>query len=418
MTGKTVAVIGYQFGDEGKGKIVDLLSSLPYFHASARFNGGNNAGHTVVKGGRVFKLHIIPSSIVEGKPAIISHGTVVDPAALEEELKVLQASGINTGSLVVCENAHLIMPYHIETDKGTGQKIGTTGRGIGPSYADKAHRTGMLVGDLLDKEKFLEKTKELGRMDEASAAKYLEIGGRLKPYIKNSFESICRLLDGGKNIILEGAQGTLLDIDLGNYPYVTSSHTTVAGALSGTGLAKIDSVLGVVKAYITRVGNGPLPTELLDETGGRIREQGREFGTTTGRARRCGWLDIPLLRYAAKVNGTGDAHLAITKLDVLDGLDKVKMCTSYRINGKATEMPYNVRNLGEAVPVYEEMEGWNIGSDAWGRIAKEGYEALPEEAKAYLDKIEELAGVPVLMVSIGPERNQTVFKHDANELVA
>ena len=274
MNGKAVAVIGYQFGDEGKGKIVDLLSSMPFFHASVRFNGGNNAGHTVVKGNREFKLHMIPSSIIENKPAIISHGCVVDPVSLEEELKSLHSNSIETGNLIICENAHLIMPYHVQMDRDMGKKIGTTGRGIGPSYADKAYRLGFLAGDIIDREKFLRKARELEglrNISSESVSKYLEIGSRIKPYIKNSFEQISSFLDRGKNIILEGAQGTLLDIDAGNYPYVTSSHTTVAGAMSGTGLAQIDAVLGVVKAYVTRVGNGPLPTELTDETGEKMR---------------------------------------------------------------------------------------------------------------------------------------------------
>jgi adenylosuccinate synthase len=253
--------------------------------------------------------------------------------------------------------------------------------------------------------------KDLKNVRETAAMeKYIETGSKIRPYVGNSFEEISKILEENKNIILEGAQGTLLDVDLGNYPYVTSSHTTVAGALSGTGLSRVDAIIGVVKSYITRVGNGPLPTELTDETGKKLQTQGNEIGTTTGRTRRCGWLDLPLLKYAAKVNGIKNSSLAVTKLDVFSGFDKIMVCTAYDINGKKTEMPFNVKNLESVKPVYEEMDGWNIEENEWNRIAKEGYEELPSEAKKYLEKIENFTGIPVSIVSIGPERSRTVFK--------
>ncbi len=341
----------------------------------ARFNGGANAGHTVIVDGKTFKLHQIPSGIISDKEVMLGNGMVIDPKALIEEINFLKQSGINTDKITISESAHVVTEKHKEMDS-KDTKIGTTKKGIGPAYTDKVARQGVRMKDI--------------------AGNYPEI----KKYIGNVSFKINKALDKGKNVILEGAQGTLLDVDHGTYPFVTSSNTIAGGACVGVGIGpkRIDKVIGVVKAYTTRVGQGPFPTELNDETGEKIRIKGNEFGTTTGRPRRCGWLDLVMLKYAKMVNGVDE--IMVTKLDVLSGLDEIKVCVAYEINGEQiTEFPNDSKELEVVKPVYQSFKKWeNIEN-----------KNLPQEARAYIDFISKELKIPVTLVSIGPDREDTVL---------
>lgn len=421
-----VVVVGTQWGDEGKGKIVDLLTR--YADVIVRFQGGNNAGHTLVVGGETFIFHLIPSGILyENKLCLIGNGVVLDPKVLMEELDGLEAKGMEVSPkrLRISPNTHLIMPYHRALDhareakKSKGKKIGTTGRGIGPCYEDKIVRCGIKVADLMDPELFQEKLKEnveeknflLERQLDAEPVDFHEIlkeferyRERLAPYVDNCSIIIDNALKEGRNVLFEGAQGTQLDIDHGTYPFVTSSNTVAGGACTGAGIgpSRIDRVIGVCKAYTTRVGGGPFPTELFDETGDRIQERGGEFGATTGRRRRCGWLDGVVLKDAVRLNGLDG--LAITKLDVLSGIDPLKICTSYKGREKTWEyMPGTIREVEALRPNYHEVPGWQEDISQ-----TDSFEALPERTRAYIRYIEDLAGVPVEIVSVGPGREQTI----------
>lgn len=420
-----VVVVGTQWGDEGKGKIVDLL--MEHAHVVVRYQGGNNAGHTLVVKGKKFIFHLIPSGILHsGKKSLIGNGVVVDPEVLLHEIDALEAQGIKVGpdNLGLSEKAHIIMPYHQRLDlareraKGAG-KIGTTGRGIGPCYEDKIARTGVRVIDLIDpatlkqkvevnlKEKnfYLEKFLDDQPLEaQEIIAAYNRMGERLKPLVTNVSLALDQTVQEGKNILFEGAQGTHLDIDHGTYPFVTSSNPVAAGACIGTGIGpgRIDRVVGICKAYTTRVGGGPFKTECLDEVGEHLQVQGVEFGATTGRKRRCGWLDMVVLRDSARLNGlTG---LAITKLDVLTGLDPLKICIAYELDGQRLEcVPAALSALEKCRPIYEELPGWQ--EDISGVLK---YADLPKAAQAYLKRITELSGVPIQIVSVGPDREQTM----------
>ncbi|MGM0471833.1 MAG: adenylosuccinate synthase [Bacillota bacterium] len=418
-----LVLVGTQWGDEGKGKITDMISKDT--DMVVRFQGGNNAGHTVVVGDQKFKLHLIPSGILyQDTACVIANGVVVDPAVLIEEIDSLLEREIEITDFHISSNAHVIMPYHRDLDqleevrKGNS-KIGTTGRGIGPVYMDKIGRFGIRMGDLLNEEvlrKKLAKTLDLKNeiitkvydaqpydIDEL-VEEYLEYGQRLAEYITDTSHLVNQSIEQGENVLFEGAQGTLLDIDHGTYPFVTSSNPTAGGACNGAGVGPtaIDSVLGIVKAYTTRVGAGPFPTELTGKTGEVIREQGQEFGTTTGRPRRCGWLDATIVKYAARVNGL--TSMAVTKLDVLDGLDTVKVCTGYRYQGEVIEeFPTEQHVLADCEPIYEEFDGWDEDTS---EIRE--YDNLPENAKVYLERLSELVDVKISIVSVGPKRSETM----------
>ncbi|MCF8053463.1 MAG: adenylosuccinate synthase [Desulfobacterales bacterium] len=419
-----IIVVGTQWGDEGKGKVVDLLAE----HADVviRFQGGNNAGHTMVVDGEQFISHLVPSGILQGKTCVIGNGLVVDPSVLLEEIDYLTEKGIDAGpaKIRISERAHLIMPYHKavdlarETMKGD-KKIGTTGRGIGPCYEDKATRRGIRFSELLDPETFLERIepilddKNFYLQNYLSAAplekgpiveQYAVFAERLAPYVTNVSVEIDQAVREGKQLLFEGAQGTHLDIDHGTYPFVTSSNTVAGNACCGAGIGPraIDGVIGIVKAYTTRVGSGPFPSELFDDTGDRIQEKGAEFGATTGRRRRCGWLDTVLLENAARLNGL--SSLAITKLDVLGGIEKLKICTAYQHKGKLIEhFSADLKVLAECTPVYENLPGWDEDISAVRR-----YEDLPENTKNYLRRIEELTETKIGIISVGPGREQTI----------
>lgn len=421
----SVVVVGLQWGDEGKGKIVDFLSEKA--DVVARYQGGHNAGHTVVINNEKFILHLIPSGILyKNKMCLIGNGVVVDPAALIEEINGLKARGVEVGeNLFLSKNAHLIMPYHIvidkENEKLRGVKsIGTTGRGIGPTYCDKIGRGGIRVEELLHPAVFKEKLKAnlvhnnflLENLYHVSSLnvddiynEYMEYAEQLSPYIADTDILINDMISEKKNILFEGAQGTLLDVDHGTYPYVTSSNAIAGGACTGLGVGptKISKVLGVVKAYTTRVGSGPFPTELKDALGDKLREKGGEYGATTGRPRRCGWLDTVILRHSARINGlTG---IAITKLDILDGLDSIKICTSYRHKGKIYyEFPKEMNVFDEVEPVYEEVEGWDTST-----LGIRDFNKLPKAAKAYIRKIEKILGVKAHLISTGQRRDELIL---------
>jgi adenylosuccinate synthase len=416
-------LVGTQWGDEGKGKATDLLAGETDF--VVRYQGGNNAGHTVLAGGQLLKLHLIPSGILyPNVTTVIADGVVVDPGVLLEEIDALEARGIGTSRLVISGNAHVIMPYHRELDRLTERylgkhSLGTTKRGIGPAYADKAARIGLRMQDLTDpkifrqklevvlKEKNLILTRIYNRLpmeQDRIADEYLAFGQRLGPMIADTSGLLYRALREGRRVLLEGAQGTLLDLDHGTYPFVTSSNPVAGGALAGSGLGprEVDAVIGVTKAYVTRVGSGPFPTEDTGQPGRHMGERGDEFGTTTGRARRCGWFDAVLLRYAARVNGLSE--LFLTKLDVLTGLSPLRVCTAYRYQGEDYEdFPPHQSILHRAEPVYEEMDGWveDISEAS-------AFEQLPRPAARYVARIAGLAGVPVMHVSVGPSREQTL----------
>jgi adenylosuccinate synthase len=423
--GKNVVVVGTQWGDEGKGKVVDLLTERA--QAVVRFQGGHNAGHTLVIDGEKTVLHLIPSGILrDGVRCLIGNGVVVAPGALVEEIDMLEARGIPVAErLRISASAPLILPVHVALDQARerargNDAIGTTGRGIGPAYEDKVSRRGLRVGELLDAEAFAERLRGLLEYHNFALEHYFKAdpvdfqatldealahGERLRPMIEDTTELLYAELDAGHNLLFEGAQGMMLDIDHGTYPFVTSSNTTSGGAACGTGIGPraLDYVLGIVKAYATRVGGGPFPTELFDDVGKHLAEVGHEFGATTGRARRCGWLDMVALRRAVRVNSV--SGLCMTKLDVLDGLETVKVCTAYRVGGEeTTALPAGAEALASCEPVYEELPGWS-GSTA----GITSFEQLPEAARSYLKRVEELAGVPVDIISTGPDRDETII---------
>ncbi len=419
-----IVIIGTQWGDEGKGKIVDLLSE--YADGVVRFQGGNNAGHTMVVKGEQFISHLVPSGILQQKTCYIGNGLVVDPEVLIGEIDYLESNGVKVGpdQLRISEKAHVIMPYHKSVDNAREKlkgdnKIGTTGRGIGPCYEDKSTRRGIRFVELLDRDLFAERVRII--LDEKNfyLEKYLKAepldadeiidqyhayADRLKPYVTNVSVELFNSLKKGKQLLFEGAQGTHLDIDHGTYPYVTSSNVVSGNACCGSGIGprEINGVIGIVKAYTTRVGRGPFPSELFDDIGDAIQKKGAEFGATTGRRRRCGWLDTVILKNAVRLNGlTG---LAITKLDILGGLDALKICTSYDCNGTIIEdFPGNLNVLGECKPVYETLPGWP--EDISGI---RNYDDLPENTKRYLKRIEELTDTPIQIVSVGPGREETM----------
>lgn len=418
-----VVVVGTQWGDEGKGKIVDVLSEEA--DVIVRYQGGHNAGHTVVINSEKFILHLIPSGILhKGKLCIIGNGVVIEPGALLEEIEGLRKRGIEVGdNLLISKNAHLIMPYHIlldtHSEKTTKVKIGTTGRGIGPAYTHKAQRLGIRVVDLLEPDIFREKLES--NLEEVNFIlkgrygleplnfseiynTYRAYAERLKHHISDTELVIHRALKEQKKILLEGAQGTLLDLDHGTYPFVTSSNPVAGGACVGAGIGptKITSVLGVVKAYTTRVGEGPFPTELKDSLGELLRTKGGEFGATTGRPRRCGWLDAVVLKHSVRVNGlTG---LVITKLDILDEFDTIKICTSYRYEGRIyEEIPKEYTIFANCEPQFMELKGWRTET-----TGIKDYNKLPEMARLYLKKIEELLGVPIVLISTGQRRDELI----------
>ncbi len=413
-------VVGAQWGDEGKGKIVDLLSER--VDAVARYQGGANAGHTVVIGDRKYIFHLIPSGILHPNVlCVIGNGVVFDPEAFEKELAILRDLAIPyENRIVISAQAHVIMPYHKWMDaareKMVGFHIGTTGRGIGPAYVDKYDRVGIRVLDLLSPEALERKLKLNAQLKgpwlrewklnlEELLEKFTAIGERLRPFVGNTSRILNDLITRGKNLLLEGAQGALLDVDFGTYPFVTSSNPTSGGACTGLGIGptKIDRVLGVTKAYSTRVGDGPFPTEFKDQMGEKIRRLGGEFGATTGRPRRCGWLDLVALRYAVQVNGIDS--LAITKLDVLDALETIQVAVAYECRGKRVEdFPLSEDEWTRCRPIYEEIPGWQ---EETRRCRK--FDDLPEKAKAYLERIARKVGAKIELVSVGPDRNATIW---------
>ncbi len=418
-------IVGAQWGDEGKGKVVDLLTEKA--DVVARYSGGHNAGHTVVIKGDKHILHLMPSGIMHSdKLNIIGNGVVVEPKELIKEIEALKEKGISCeGRLFLSKRAHLIMPYHLQFDKQSeikkgSKKIGTTGRGIGPAYSDKSARVGLRVADLYDDEvlrgkvfqnvsemnEFAEKIYGIDKLDPQQVyEEYKKYGEILKPYVTETSYLINKLYDEGKKIMLEGAQGTLLDVDHGTFPYVTSSNSTAGGACTGTGLSprKIGNIAGVMKAYTTRVGSGPFPTELNDKYGERIREVGHEYGATTGRPRRCGWLDLVAGRYAVIINGI--THIALTKLDVLSGMEKIYVCTGYEYNGEIYEtFPPEIKILENCKPVYKEFEGWN---EDITKVKK--YDDLPNNAKKYVNFIIDYLGCKYIVISVGVDREETII---------
>ncbi len=429
--GATV-VVGTQWGDEGKGKIIDILASRA--DLICRYQGGNNAGHTVVVGGEEHTFHLIPSGILhEGKTCVIGNGVVIDPEALVQEIEGVESHGtVTSGRLFVSDRSHVIMSYHkvldqvIDEQRGKG-KIGTTGRGIGTAYMDKTARIGIRMCDFLDEETFREKVQIALEekndlleklysydMERPSAQevfeKYRDYADRLREFTTDTSVLINDALAGGKQVLFEGAQGTMLDVDFGTYPYVTSSNPVAGGAATGTGVGptRIDRVVGVVKAYTTRVGEGPFPTELSGELADRLRNAGPigEYGRTTGRPRRCGWFDAVVVRHAARVNGLD--YLALTRLDILDVLDSIKVCVGYECGGKkVTGFPPLLRMLVGCTPVYEEVEGWKEPT-----VGARSYGDLPEGARKYVERLSELVGVPVGLISVGPGREETIELKD------
>jgi len=416
-------VVGMQWGDEAKGKIVDILCEEN--DLIVRFNGGDNAGHTIKHGDRTFKLHLVPSGVFHPeKTKVIANGVVVNLGTLLKEIKEVESAGFSLKNLVISESSHLIMPWHIALDGIEDRRggIGTTRKGIGPAYSDKASRvTAIRAADLLLDEKELKaKIEKIGavknaviaalggeRLDVAKAAEdVLKAAKSLRQFIRDTRFLLNGAVSDGKNVLLEAAQGCLLDVDHGTYPYVTSSNMTVAGACSGTGIppSKIDRVVGVSKAYTTRVGAGPFPTELLDETGEKIRQKGGEFGTTTGRPRRCGWLDLVVLRYTSMLNNPNE--LALIKLDVLDGMREIMVCTDYEINGKSTkEFPANIAVLEKAKPIYKTFRGWK----QFDWTTCKARDDLPKEMREYISFIEKELKVPIKFVSYGPDRKETMM---------
>jgi adenylosuccinate synthase len=426
MSKTNIAVLGAQWGDEGKGKIVDMLT--PHFATVARYQGGHNAGHTVYVQGRKFVLHLIPSGILHpGVTCIIGNGVVIDPQALFKEIDELGRTGITVdGRLLISEKAHVILPYHRELDvlseaRRGERKIGTTSRGIGPAYEDKIGRRGIRICDLLGdraalQEEVRENVNARNRIIKDSTLDWkplfdqlLAYGERIRPWAADCSLYLARTMKEGKNVMFEGAQATLLDIDHGTYPFVTSSNASVGGVCTGLGVPPraIGGVLGVAKAYTTRVGEGPLPTELAGELADRLRESGQEYGASTGRPRRCGWFDAVVVRYSARINGL-DA-LALTKLDVLDGLPEVLLCTGYKTpSGTLLEFPADLRTLAAAEPIYETMPGWSAATKGATRI-----EQLPAEARRYVERLEAVSGVPCAIISTGSDRAETIVREES-----
>lgn len=421
-----IVLVGAQWGDEGKGKATDLLGSAVDY--VVKFNGGNNAGHTIVIEGEKYALHLLPSGILTPTcTPVIGNGVVIDLAVLFEEIDALEARGVDTSRLLVSANAHIIAPYNRVLDKVNerflgSRKIGTTGRGIGPTYADKMSRTGIRVQDLFD-EKILRQKVEAAlefknqvlvkiynrraiEVDEV-LDELLAYAERLRPMVADTSLVLEQALNDGRTVLMEAGQATLLDVDHGTYPFVTSSNATAGGACTGSGIppTRIDRVIAILKAYSTRVGEGPFPTELHDDLGEFLRKTGAEYGTTTGRPRRCGWVDTVVGRYATRVNGVTD--FVITKLDVLTGLDKIPVCVAYDIDGvRHDEMPVNQSDFHHAVPVYEELDGW------WEDISQcRTFEDLPKNAQQYVLRVEELIGARVSAIGVGPSRDATISRH-------
>ncbi|MDT8862806.1 adenylosuccinate synthase [Alkalihalobacillus sp. MEB130] len=418
----SVVVVGTQWGDEGKGKITDYLSEKA--EVVARYQGGNNAGHTIVFGGTKYKLHLIPSGIFyKDKSCVIGNGMVIDPKALVEELAYLHERNVDTSNLRISNRAHVILPYHlkldiVEEERKGANKIGTTKKGIGPAYMDKAARIGIRIADLLDKEVFEEKLvrnlEEKNRMfekyyevegftKEEILEEYFEYGQQVAQYVCDTSVVLNDALDEGRRVLFEGAQGVMLDIDQGTYPFVTSSNPIAGGVTigSGVGPSKINHVVGVSKAYTTRVGDGPFPTELHDEIGDTIREVGNEYGTTTGRPRRVGWFDSVVVRHARRVSGITD--LSLNSIDVLTGIKTLKICTAYKYRGEVIEeFPASLKVLAECEPVYEELPGWE--EDITG---VKTLNELPANARHYIERVSQLTGIPLTVFSVGPDRNQT-----------
>jgi len=425
-----VIVVGAQWGDEGKGKIVDLFTESA--HAVVRWAGGANAGHTLVVGGKKYVTHLIPSGVLhKGVTCVLGEGMVIDPAVLFDEIQMFRQHGFleNDKDLIVAERAHLTMPYHRELDRLREEgpsKIGTTKRGIGPTYESKVARRGVRAGALLRPERF---RRDVEQSIEQIAPEIESLGGkrpvvaevvesmrvlaeRLAPFIGDASRFVHDQISAGRNVMFEGGQGVLLDIDHGTYPYVTSSSTTAGGACAALGMGPrhVDAVVGLTKAYVTRVGLGPFPTELDNEIGERLRTRGGEFGATTGRPRRCGWLDIPALRLAIRLSGI--EGLALTKLDVLAGLDKVKICVAYELNGRRLdEMPLDLDDLGQVRPVFEELPGWSDTGTASGDSTLTEA-ALPPNARAFLDRVSGLVNTPVWVASVGPGRLETIVRQN------
>ncbi|MBN4067703.1 MAG: adenylosuccinate synthase [Alkaliphilus sp.] len=426
----SVVVIGAQWGDEGKGKIIDFLAKKA--DVIVRAQGGNNAGHTVIVGENKHTFHLLPSGVLyEEKMNIIGNGVVIDPQAFLDEIKTLESRGINTANIRIDERAHVIFPYHKKIDvlaeEERGEtKIGTTKKGIGPCYMDKVERTGIRVGEMIDKElfkqrlfpqidrknKILEKIYNVeGFCKESMLRDYEQYASQIKEYVTDTTIIVHEALVSNKRVLLEGAQGALLDVDLGTYPYVTSSHPTSGGFCVGAGVnpLQIDDVLGVVKAYTTRVGFGPFPTELINETGDRIRKEGNEFGTTTGRARRCGWFDGVAVKYTARINGMTGISLML--LDVLSIFDKINICTGYEYEGKTIHnFPASIKELAKCRPIYKEVDGWKEDI-----TSVKTFEELPDNAKKYIKIIEEYLKIPIKIVSVGPKRSQTIIREEIFE---
>jgi adenylosuccinate synthase len=418
----SVVVVGTQWGDEGKGKITDFLSENA--EVVARYQGGNNAGHTIVFNGQKYKLHLIPSGIFySDKVCVLGNGMVIDPKALVEELKYLHDLGVSTANLKISNRAHVILPYHlkldeVEEERKGANKIGTTKKGIGPAYMDKAARIGIRIADLLDREEFEaklshnlgEKNRLLEKFYEVEGLKiedildeYYEYGQQIAKYVTDTSVVLNDALDDGRRVLFEGAQGVMLDIDQGTYPFVTSSNPIAGGVTIGNGIgpSKIKHVVGVSKAYTTRVGDGPFPTEMHDEIGHQIREVGREYGTTTGRPRRVGWFDSVVVRHARRVSGITD--LSLNSIDVLTGIEKLKICVAYQYNGEIIEnFPASLKVLAQCEPVYEELPGWT--EDITG---VKSINDLPLNARHYLERVSQLTGIPLSIFSVGPDRAQT-----------
>ncbi|MEN9993172.1 MAG: hypothetical protein RLY83_742 [Actinomycetota bacterium] len=422
-----VVIIGAQWGDEGKGKATDLLAE--HIDYVVKFNGGNNAGHTVVIGNEKYALHLLPSGILTpGVVPVISNGVVIDPAVLFEELDALNARGIDTSKLRISANAHVITSYNVTIDKVTerflGKRaIGTTGRGIGPTYADKINRVGIRIQDLFDESILRQKveaalvsknnllTKVYNRAaikTEAVVAELLGFAERLRPYVADTALELHQALEANKVVLFEGGQATMLDVDHGTYPFVTSSNATAGGASTGSGVgpSQLKSIIGIVKAYTTRVGSGPFPTELFDESGEFLRKTGFEFGTTTGRPRRCGWYDAPIARYSARINGLTD--FVLTKLDVLTGLKEIPVCVAYDVDGvRHEEVPVSQSDFHHAKPIYENFPGWEDD------ISKcRTFEELPKNAQDYILAVEKLSGCRISAIGVGPARDAIIVRHD------
>ena len=419
-----VAVIGAQWGDEGKGKVVDVIAERA--NMVVRYSGGSNAGHTVINSMGTFKMHLIPAGIFHSDVAcVVSNGVVLDCDVILQEIDALKSKGVPVNHLFISDRAHLIMPYHIlldglEEEARGKDAIGTTKKGIGPAYTDKVGRRGIRAGDLLDKKNFRErlsvvlkeKNRLLTKLYDAKPLdleevykRYCDYGDKLAPFLKETDMMIAEAIEQNKNVVLEGAQGSLLDIDFGTYPFVTSSSTIAGGACAGLGLSplKLDDVIGVFKSYCTRVGGGPMPTELLDETGEKIRQHAKEWGATTGRPRRCGWFDAVVGRFSVRINGF--TSIAMTRLDILSILPSIKICTAYKLNGKKiTNPPSSVASLAKCEPVYEEFPGWEVDITGIRKLKD-----LPVNARNYVKRVEELLNCSASIVSVGERREQTII---------